>query len=77
MLPPFNNSKDETIELSHIQSLPRSHTVLSFVGFNQLVPRCASREASVIPATKIRGKSHRDIGADPEIIPLRNTRGTI
>lgn len=71
MLPPFNNSNDETIELSHIQPF------LSFVDFNQLVPRCASREASVIPATKIRGKSHRDIGADPEIIPLRNTRGTI
>lgn len=77
MLLPFNNSNDETIELSHIQPFPRSHTVLSFVDFNQLVPRCSSREATVIPATKARGKSHRDIGADPEIIPLRNTRDTI
>lgn len=59
MLLPFNNSNDETIELSHIQPFLRSHTVLSFVDFNQLVPRCSGREAMVIPATKMREKSQR------------------
>lgn len=68
-LPP-NNSNDKTTEQSHTQLSPRSRIVLSFVDFNQPVPRHSVRETIIVPATKMRKTGDRDIGADPEITQL-------